>query len=85
MSQNKSVKALRTPEERFANLPGFDYPVPYAGDLPGSLLLRCALRCNKPNKPLRPFHSNCLTAVSRPPVSPALQIPVDDPWLRPRP
>ncbi|MDP5070494.1 MAG: haloalkane dehalogenase [Congregibacter sp.] len=42
MSQNKTIKALRTPDERFANLPDFDYPVFYADDLPGYEGLRGA-------------------------------------------
>jgi pimeloyl-ACP methyl ester carboxylesterase len=30
-----SVQALRTPEERFRDVPDFDYPVSYVDDLPG--------------------------------------------------
>ena len=33
---------LRTPDERFEDLPDFDYPVRYADDLPGYEGLRCA-------------------------------------------
>ena len=37
-----TIKALRTPEERFANIPDFDYPVEYVDDLPGYEGLRLA-------------------------------------------
>lgn len=37
-----SISALRTPEERFADIPDFDYPVDYADDLPGYEGLRAA-------------------------------------------
>lgn len=37
-----TIDALRTPEERFENLPDFDYPVHYADDLPGYEGLRAA-------------------------------------------
>jgi haloalkane dehalogenase len=36
------VEALRTPDERFANLPDFDFPVEYVDDLPGYEGLRIA-------------------------------------------
>lgn len=36
------MKALRTPEDRFANLPDFDFPVAYVDDLPGYEGLRIA-------------------------------------------
>jgi len=36
------IKALRTPEDRFANLPDFDFPVAYVDDLPGYEGLRIA-------------------------------------------
>jgi haloalkane dehalogenase len=36
------IEALRTPDERFANLPGFDFPVEYVDDLPGYQGLRIA-------------------------------------------
>ncbi|MGJ3649256.1 haloalkane dehalogenase [Sphingomonas sp. GlSt437] len=36
------ITALRTPEERFANLPDFDFPVAYVDDLPGYEGLRIA-------------------------------------------
>ncbi len=36
------MKALRTPEERFANIPDFDFPVGYVDDLPGYQDLRIA-------------------------------------------
>ncbi len=36
------MKALRTPEERFANIPDFDFPVKYVDDLPGYQDLRIA-------------------------------------------
>ncbi|MFT4768607.1 MAG: haloalkane dehalogenase [Glaciecola sp.] len=42
MSHNKSVEALRTPDERFENLPDFDYPVSYTEDLAGYEGLRAA-------------------------------------------
>lgn len=42
MTATASVKALRTPEERFDNLPDFDYPVGYVDDLPGYEGLRVA-------------------------------------------
>ncbi|WOJ98013.1 haloalkane dehalogenase [Congregibacter brevis] len=42
MSQNKSIAALRTPDERFVDVPDFDYPVSYADDLPGYEGLRIA-------------------------------------------
>ena len=37
-----TIKALRTPDERFSNLPDFDYPVSYADDIPGYEGLRGA-------------------------------------------
>ncbi len=37
-----TVEALRTPDERFANLPDFDFPVEYVDDLPGYERLRIA-------------------------------------------
>jgi haloalkane dehalogenase len=37
-----TIEALRTPEERFANLPDFDFPVGYLEDLPGYEGLRIA-------------------------------------------
>ncbi len=37
-----TIKALRTPEERFADIPDFDYPVGYLDDLPGYEGLRIA-------------------------------------------
>ncbi|MEM1131910.1 MAG: haloalkane dehalogenase [Pseudomonadota bacterium] len=37
-----TIKALRTPDERFANIPDFDYPVSYVDDLPGYEGLRIA-------------------------------------------
>ena len=37
-----AIAALRTPEDRFNNLPDFDYPVDYADDLPGYEGLRAA-------------------------------------------
>ena len=37
-----TIAALRTPEERFENLPDFDYPVHYVDDLPGYEGLRAA-------------------------------------------
>jgi len=37
-----TIKALRTPDERFANIPDFDHPVGYAEDLPGYEGLRVA-------------------------------------------
>jgi len=37
-----TIKALRTPDDRFADLPDFDYPVSYADDLPGYEGLRAA-------------------------------------------
>ncbi|MGP1283300.1 MAG: haloalkane dehalogenase [Parasphingopyxis sp.] len=37
-----TIAALRTPEDRFENLPDFDYPVDYADDLPGYEGLRAA-------------------------------------------
>ncbi len=37
-----TVNAVRTPEERFEDLPDFDYPVHYAEDLPGYEGLRAA-------------------------------------------
>lgn len=36
------IEALRTPDEAFANVPDFDYPVAYADDLPGYEGLRAA-------------------------------------------
>ncbi len=36
------IKALRTPDERFANLPDFDFPVEYVDDLLGYQELRIA-------------------------------------------
>ncbi|MEE9432621.1 MAG: haloalkane dehalogenase [Sphingorhabdus sp.] len=37
-----TIKALRTPDARFANIPDFDYPARYADDLPGYEGLRIA-------------------------------------------
>ena len=37
-----TVSALRTPEDRFENIPDFDYPVHYAEDLPGYEGLRAS-------------------------------------------
>jgi haloalkane dehalogenase len=37
-----TMDALRTPDERFANLPDFDFPVEYVDDLPGYEGLRIA-------------------------------------------
>ncbi|WP_438730106.1 haloalkane dehalogenase [Parasphingorhabdus sp. DH2-15] len=37
-----TITALRTPDERFANIPDFDYPVGYVDDLPGYEGLRIA-------------------------------------------
>jgi haloalkane dehalogenase len=37
-----TIEALRTPDERFANLPDFDFPVGYVDDLPGYEGLRIA-------------------------------------------
>ena len=37
-----TIKALRTPDERFAGLPDFDFPVGYVEDLPGYDGLRIA-------------------------------------------
>ncbi|MGP1353411.1 MAG: haloalkane dehalogenase, partial [Parasphingopyxis sp.] len=37
-----TIAALRTPDERFENLPDFDYPVHYVDDLPGYEGLRAA-------------------------------------------
>jgi pimeloyl-ACP methyl ester carboxylesterase len=42
MSSPRPIEALRTPEERFTDLPDFDYPVSYADDLPGYEGLRAA-------------------------------------------
>jgi haloalkane dehalogenase len=36
------IEALRTPDDRFANLPDFDFPVEYLDDLPGYEGLRIA-------------------------------------------
>ena len=37
-----AIAAIRTPEDRFENVPDFDYPVHYAEDLPGYEGLRAA-------------------------------------------
>ena len=37
-----TIEALRTPDEAFADVPDFDYPVHYADDLPGYEGLRAA-------------------------------------------
>lgn len=37
-----TIKTLRTPDDRFANIPDFDYPVQFADDLPGYEGLRAA-------------------------------------------
>ena len=42
MITKPAIAAIRTPEERFANLPDFDFPVDYADDLPGYEGLRAA-------------------------------------------
>lgn len=42
MTAPKAIAALRTPEDRFADIPDFDFPVHYADDLPGYEGLRAA-------------------------------------------
>ena len=37
-----TIAALRTPDERFADIPDFDFPVHYVDDLPGYEGLRAA-------------------------------------------
>ena len=37
-----AIKALRTPDDRFADIPDFNYPVSYSEDLPGYEGLRAA-------------------------------------------
>ena len=38
-----TIKALRTPDERFANLPGYAFEPNYVDDLKGYEGLRCTL------------------------------------------
>ncbi|APG62103.1 haloalkane dehalogenase [Sphingorhabdus lutea] len=42
MAKSTPINALRTPEERFANIPDFDFPVKYVDDLKGYEGLRIA-------------------------------------------
>lgn len=42
MSHDQDIEVLRTPDERFASIPDFDFPVSYADDLPGYRGLRAA-------------------------------------------
>ncbi len=50
-----TIKALRTPDERFADIPDFDYPVGYAEDLPGYDGLRVAYVDTGPEDAARTF------------------------------
>ena len=50
-----TIKALRTPDERFANIPDFGYPVRYAEDLPGYEGLRVAYIDAGPEDAARTF------------------------------
>ncbi len=50
-----TIKALRTPDERFADIPDFDYPVRYAEDLPGYEGLRVAYVDTGPEDATRTF------------------------------
>lgn len=49
------LEALRTPEDRFANLPDFDFPVGYVDDLPGYEGLRIAYVDAGPEDAARTF------------------------------
>lgn len=49
------IEALRTPEDRFANLPDFDFPVGYVDDLPGYEGLRIAYVDAGPKDAARAF------------------------------
>jgi haloalkane dehalogenase len=50
-----TIEALRTPDERFANLPDFDFPVGYLDDLPGYEGLRIAYVDAGPKDAARTF------------------------------
>ncbi len=50
-----TIEALRTPEDRFANLPDFDFPVGYVDDLPGYEGLRIAYVDAGPKDAARTF------------------------------
>ena len=50
-----TIAALRTPDERFANLPDFEFPVGYVDDLPGYEGLRIAYVDAGPNDAERTF------------------------------
>jgi haloalkane dehalogenase len=50
-----TIEALRTPDERFANLPDFDFPVGYVDDLPGYDGLRIAYVDAGPKDAARTF------------------------------
>lgn len=50
-----TIEALRTPEERFANLPDFDFPVGYVDDLPNYEGLRIAYVDAGPKDAARTF------------------------------
>lgn len=50
-----TIEALRTPDERFANLPDFDFSVSYADDLPGYQGLRIAYVDTGPKDAERTF------------------------------
>lgn len=50
-----TIEALRTPEDRFANLPEFDFPVCYVDDLPGYEGLRIAYVDAGPKDAARTF------------------------------
>ena len=50
-----TITALRTPDDRFAAIPDFDYPVSYANDLPGYDRLRMAWVDAGPHDALHSF------------------------------
>lgn len=50
-----TIKALRTPDERFANIPDFDFPVGYVDDLAGYEGLRIAYVDDGPKDAERTF------------------------------
>jgi haloalkane dehalogenase len=50
-----TIEALRTPDDRFANLPDFDFPASYVDDLPGYEGLRIAYVDAGPQNAARSF------------------------------
>ena len=61
-----AIKALRTPDDRFADIPDFNYPVSYSEDLPGYEGLRAAWVDDGPKTSDRTFL--CLHGEPAPPT-----------------